>query len=260
MTVDPQGPVVRGQKHFLPWRHDSKKASGGGHAWPYFEARYKRRYILPMSLFMFSFVWMGISIIDQDMSEMFFAMFPFVIVPLVVRYTGFALAMILAMAIPFLIYFGWPELVDVLGKIIVVIMFGICFPLLGFLSLYALFDSRPQLLVGPDGICCRQHSDDLIPWEDITWVSVVTHEHRWPFKVRILTIDLRDFSCYPKPTGKWTPQHIVYGLSKMWKKPEDSASVGITTFLLDPPLPFVMKAIKHYRPKPVPKRARSRKS
>ena len=39
----------------------------------------------------------------------------------------------------------------------------------------------------------------------------------------------------------WTPQYLFYSVSKIMKKPYESASVHISGFVLDPSLPFVMK-------------------
>ena len=133
------------------------------------------------------------------------------------------------------------------GSIIVILIFGIFFPGLGLLWLFTLFDRRPQLLIGPDGICCRQYSDDVIPWKDIVYVHVSTYESLWVLKVKNLVISLRDFSCYPKPSSFWTPHFLIYNVTKLIKKPDDRASVHVSGIVLDPALPFVMKAIDHYR-------------
>ncbi|MGI9510626.1 MAG: hypothetical protein ACR2QJ_14895 [Geminicoccaceae bacterium] len=240
---------------FVPWQqHANEKDSS------YFEVRYKRRYMLLMILFVLGMIWMGTSIFDKNMSEMFFVVAPLLIIPLIIKFSGIVISLMLAVLIPTLLYFASPELADLLGKITVVLMFFVFFPVLGLLWVFALFDQRPQLLIGPEGICCRQFSEDTVPWEDITFIHVSTYERLWFLKVENLSIGLRDFSCYPEPSSLWTPYYLIFRSTQLWKKPSDPASIPISGMVLDPPLPFVMKAIEHFRPERKPKRSRKKRT
>lgn len=248
-------PARRSHTGFLPWRQGVDEPGRDTDQNPCFQARYKRRYMLIFILFIPGAVWMGTSIFDSDMSEMFFAAAPLLIVPFIIRFFGIILTSMLAVLIPLLLYFASSDLADLLGKIVVILIFFIFLPLMGLLWLSQLIDSRPQLLVGPEGICCRQHGEDVIPWEAITSVYVTTYDQTPFLKIKTLVISLRDFSCYPKPSRVWTPQYLIYRLSQRSKKPQDPVSMSIPGVVLDPPLPFVMKAIEHYRPRPKSKRA-----
>ena len=112
-----------------------------------------------------------------------------------------------------------------------------------------LIDQRPQLIVDDEGMRCRQYGEDVIPWEHIRNVYVSSYQHhRWLPEQKTLMISLKEPSFYPRSEGVWAQRRWLHQLEALFNKSIGRTELHIGGLFLDPSLPFVMKAIEHFRP------------
>ncbi len=248
-------------KSFVPWRQEEPVDSGqlSGNP-PSFEARYKRLPLMLMIAFFLGLIWLGASLLGKDLSEMFVVTAVTALGTLSLKWFERFFTLALIIIVLATVGLAMTDLGPILGTITTVIIFFGLIPFAVIAMLPLLFDKRPQLVIGPNGVTCRQYGEAEIPWEHIGRVYVSTYrQYRWMPEQKTLLISLKDPSFYPASDGARVLRKQIDRLGRLLHRSAGRTDIQIGGWLLDPELPFIMKAIKRYRPERKPKVGQRRK-
>jgi hypothetical protein len=256
-TIPEQSPV----ESFAPWQGQGlSKLSQACDKEQFFAAHYKRHYLILIIIFFAGLVWLGASIFNKDTTEIFIVAAIAAGATLISNWASrlflpFLVVVFLSVFLMVVAGFG-----QILGQITIVVIFFIMFPIVILSFLIALFDNRPQLIISAGGMTCRQFGESEIPWKHIRHIHVSTYQrYSWMPKQKSLMISLYDPFMYPTSENASAPRKLSNALGTIVTKLSGNTDIRIAGWLLDPELPFVMKAIKRYRPDRKPKVGQRRK-